>query len=210
VTDKVPSHFRCARRAQLRHWTDTDMSGTEIPTLSLDAATAADASLLGNLLELYSHELSDVFPSVVLGPDGRFGYPALPLYWSEIERRFAYLIRVDGQVAGFVLATRGSPAAADPQVMDVAEFFVLRRYRRRGFGQGAVRLLWKRLPGRWTVRVAEGNSVGLAFWASLLAAQAHAGVTESVRQSGSMSWRVFTFDTAIMRKAVERIAGADV
>jgi predicted acetyltransferase len=178
------------------------MPSSRTPTLSLDAATSADASLLGNLLELYSHELSDVFPSVVLGPDGRFGYPALPLYWSELERRFAFLIRVDGQVAGFVLATRGSPAAADPQVLDVAEFFVLRRYRRQGIGQCTARLLWNRLPGPWTVRVAEGNQIGLAFWAGLLAAEAAVGVTESVRLSGSMSWRVYKFDTAILRGAV--------
>jgi predicted acetyltransferase len=172
------------------------------PTLSLDAATAMDALLLGNLLELYSHELSDIFPSVVLGPDGRFGYAALPLYWSEPERRYAFLIRVDGQVAGFVLATRGSPAAVDPQVLDVAEFFVLRRYRRQGFGQRAARLLWNRLPGLWTVRVAEGNRIGLAFWADLLAEEAPAGVNESVGLKGSMSWRVYSFDTDILRGPV--------
>jgi hypothetical protein len=52
------------------------------PTVSLDAATPADATLLGDLLELYAQELSDAFPDVVRGPDGRFGYPRLPLYWS--------------------------------------------------------------------------------------------------------------------------------
>jgi len=178
------------------------MPSPHTPTLSLDDATAADALLLGNLLELYSHELSDIFPSVVLGPDGRFGYPALPLYWSEPERRFAFLIRVDGQVAGLVLATRGSPAAADPDVLDVAEFFVLRRYRRQGFGQRAARLLWKRLPGRWTVRVAESNRIALAFWADLLTVEPSAGVTESVGLRGSMSWRVYAFDTAVLREPV--------
>ena len=76
-------------------------------TVSLDAATAADDTLLANLLELYIHDLSAAFPDVALGPDGRFGYPPLPLYWSEPDRRFAYLIRVDGRTAGFVLATRG-------------------------------------------------------------------------------------------------------
>ncbi|WP_437515215.1 hypothetical protein [Sorangium sp. So ce1099] len=31
-------------------------------TVALDAATASDALLLSNLLELYIHDLSDVFP----------------------------------------------------------------------------------------------------------------------------------------------------
>jgi predicted acetyltransferase len=173
------------------------MTNPQTSTLSLDAATAADAGLLGNLLELYSYELSDVFPSVVLGPDGRFGYPQLPLYWSEPSRRFAFLIRVDGQVAGFALATRGS-SAADPQVLDVAEFFVLRRYRRRGFGQLAARHLWCRLPGSWTVRIAEGNRIALAFWADVLAAVIPGEVKESTRLIESMSWRVYAFDTRVL------------
>lgn len=177
------------------------MATPDDPTVTLDPATAADATLLGNLLELYAHELSDVFPEVVLGPDGRFGYARLPLYWSEPDRRFPFVIRADGQVAGFVLATRGSPATEDPEVLDVAEFFVLRRYRRRGVGQRAARLLWRRLPGRWTVRVAEENRGGLAFWGDVLAAGAPEGVTVTVRETGHTAWRVYAFDSAVLREA---------
>jgi predicted acetyltransferase len=173
------------------------MTNTDVATVSLDAATAADATLLANLLELYTHDLSGVFPEVVLGPDGRYGYKRLPLYWSEPDRRFAFVIHADGQVAGFVLVTRGSPASEDPEVLDVAEFFVLRRYRRRGVGQRAARLLWRRLPGRWTVRVAEENRGGLAFWGDVLAA-APTGVTVTSRPNGRTSWWVYAFDTAVL------------
>src|SRR4051812_22354234 len=92
----------------------------------LDVATPADATLLSNLLELYIHDLSAAFPNVELGADGRFGYAKLPLYWSEPERRFPFLIRCGSCVAGFALVTRGSPASDDPNVFDVAEFFILR------------------------------------------------------------------------------------
>jgi predicted acetyltransferase len=171
-----------------------------MPTVSLEVATAADATLLGNLIELYAHELSDVFPGLVLGPDGRYGYPRLPLYWSEPDRRFAFVVRADRQVAGFVLATRGSPVVEDPMVLDVAEFFVLRRYRRLGVGRRAAMLLWRGLPGRWTVRVAEGNRRGLAFWAEVLASVVTAGLTEHVRTVGNMCWRVFTFESAMLHE----------
>jgi predicted acetyltransferase len=100
------------------------------PEVVLDAATPRDATLLSNLLELYIHDLSEAFPNIELGADGRFGYEKLPLYWSEPERRFPFLIRFEGRVAGFVLAMRGSPASDDPDVFDVAEFFILRRHRR--------------------------------------------------------------------------------
>ena len=86
------------------------------PLVTLDSATPADAALLSNLLELYTHDLSAAFPNVELGPDGRFGYDKLPLYWAEPDRRFPFLIHCSGRVAGFALATRGSPVAADPDV----------------------------------------------------------------------------------------------
>ena len=44
----------------------------------LERATPEMAPLLRNLLELYVHDLSEIFP-VELGPDGRFGYARLPL-----------------------------------------------------------------------------------------------------------------------------------
>ncbi|WP_437665534.1 GNAT family N-acetyltransferase [Sorangium sp. So ce1182] len=174
---------------------------TDAPAISLDAATSADAQLLSNLLELYIHDLSDVF-DVELGADGRFGYPRLPLYWSERERRFAFIVRCGGRVAGFVLATRGSPAVEDPDVLDVAEFFVLRRYRRSGVGRRAAFLLWSALPGRWTVRVAEGNRGALAFWSGAIAELTNGAATETRRPGQPNAWRVFSFATAPGRVAV--------
>ena len=43
------------------------------PDVVLSAATADDAVLLSNLLELYFHDLSADFPSVEMGSYGRFG-----------------------------------------------------------------------------------------------------------------------------------------
>lgn len=152
--------------------------------------------LLANLLELYIHDMSEVFPHLELGPDGRFGYRRLPLYWSEPDRRFAFLIRCDGRIGGFVLVTRGSPAVSDPNVLDVAEFFVVRQYRRAGVGRQAVFLLWDRLPGKWIVRVLEENRGALAFWRAAVAAFTGEAFTESVLRDPPNDWRVFSFDSS--------------
>jgi len=174
----------------------TNLESWEPQELVLDAATANDAALLSNLLELYIHDMSEVFPSIELGPDGRFGYDRLPLYWSEPERRFAFLIRCDARVAGFVLVMRGSPATEDPSVLDVAEFFVLRRYRRSGVGRRAAFLLWDRLPGRWIVRVSEGNRGALSFWRGIIAEYTRGAAAEVTRPGTPNDWRVFSFDSA--------------
>ncbi len=164
------------------------------PLVTLDPATLADAELLSNLLELYTHDLSAAFPNVRLGPDGRFGYDELPRYWTEPDRRFPFLIRCDGRVAGFAFATRGSPVVADADVFDVAEFFVLRQYRRSGVGREAALLLWNRFPGAWTVRVSEGNSGAVSFWSDVVANFTRGSLTESTRDGSPNAWRVFSFD----------------
>lgn len=168
---------------------------TDPEEVTLEGAPVEDAPLLANLLELYVHDLSEFFPSVELGAGGRFGYPKLPLYWSEPDHRFPFLIRYAGRVVGFVLVTRGSPVSDDPEVFDIAEFFVLRRYRRSGVGRRAALALWERIPGRWTVRVYEGNRGAISFWSGVIA-DSTGGFATAQRKPGSPEgWRVFSFDS---------------
>jgi predicted acetyltransferase len=161
-------------------------------SVSLERATPEAAPLLSHLLELYLHDLSEIFP-VDLGPDGRFGYEKLPLYWSEPGARYAFLIKCGSSVAGFALATRGSPVTDDPADLDVAEFFVLRRYRRSGVGRRAAFALWDGLPGRWVVRVSEANRAGLPFWSEIVRAYTGGACNASTRPGVPHGWRVFTF-----------------
>jgi len=159
----------------------------------LDLATPRDEAVLSNLLELYAHDLSDTF-GLELGPDGRFGYEKLPLYWTEPGRRFPFLIRRGTHLVGFALVTRGSPGSDDPEDYDVAEFFVVRRHRGSGVGRHAAFLLWDRFPVRWIVRVAEGNRHGMRFWESVIREYTGGVFVESSRPGEARTWQVFSFD----------------
>jgi hypothetical protein len=81
-------------------------SGKLLPHIEVDPALREHATILANLLELYAHDFSE-FHSLDLGPDGRFGYKSLSLYWSE-PNRHPFLIRVGGKLAGLALVKRGS------------------------------------------------------------------------------------------------------
>ena len=170
--------------------------------VGLDLASPHDAALLSNLLELYCYDLSDTF-GLELGPDGRFGYQNLFLYWSEPERRFPFLIRSGNRVVGFAFATQGLPAAVDIAAFDVAEFFVLRRYRRGGIGRRAAFLLWNRFAARWIVRVSEGNPIGHRFWARAVAEYTNGVFTETTRPGNPHTWRVLSFDSTNRRASFE-------
>jgi predicted acetyltransferase len=157
----------------------------------LESAKPEEAPLLGHLLEFYMHDLSDVFP-IEVGPDGRFGYNRLPLYFEEPERRFPFVIRANGHPAGFVLATRGSPVTQDPDDLDIAEFFVVRRYRRSSVGRAAAFQLWDRMPGRWIVRVSEGNRRGLPFWRKVVSDYTRGVFSVDTRPGTPHPWCVLT------------------
>ena len=162
--------------------------------IELIAATQADESVLANLIELYSHDLSDVF-ELELGANGRYGYSKLSLYWTEKDRRFAFLIKVNGLIAGFALVTRGSPVSDDPNVLDLAEFFIVRRYRRQGLGDRVARTIWDRFAGQWTVRVSVANRGGCEFWQNLIGEYTAGKYEEYSRPGTKHPWRVFSFRT---------------
>ena len=164
--------------------------------VTLEPATRADDTLLSNLLELYIHDLSEIF-GIKPGADGRFGYDALPLYWSQPETHFAYLIRNGGDVAGFGLVARGSPASDDPEVLDVNEFFVLRGYRRGGVARRAAFLLWDRTPAKWVVRVAEQNRGALPFWEGAIREYTRGAFGAKAHRGKTQTFRAFSFSNAL-------------
>ena len=77
-------------------------------------------------------------------------------YWLDPDRR-AFLIRVDGAWAGLALVFVGTPR-------DIAEFFVMRKYRNNGVGTSAAKIIFERYPGQWTVRQQLTNPDATAFW----------------------------------------------
>lgn len=162
--------------------------------VSVEVAGVEQAPLLTNLLELYCHDLSPFF-DLKVGPDGRFGYSRLPLYWSQPEKRRAFLIRHDADLAGFILMRMESPLAEIPADFDVTEFFVLRRHRRSGVGRGAAFQLWDRYPGSWMVRVAESHKAARSFWETIIEAYTSDTFTQSRHSVDGRDRRVFVFSS---------------
>jgi predicted acetyltransferase len=118
-------------------------------------AIEQDRPVLRRLLELYRYDFSE-FDDADVGAHGEFGYRYLDHYWTDPERR-PLLFRTAGRWSGFALVRTGDPN-------DMAEFFVLRKYRRTGVGRGAAREVLRRFPGRWTVRQQLVNPVATEFW----------------------------------------------
>jgi predicted acetyltransferase len=94
----------------------------------------------------------------------------------------------EGKLAGFALVKRGA-------AWDMAEFFVLRGYRRRRIGTDAAHQVWRRFPGRWEVRGIESNRPAWRFWERAIAPFCGAAIPAALVEKGSQRWSVFSFES---------------
>jgi len=154
-------------------------------------ASPEQQPVLANLLELYSHDFSE-FVDLKLGADGRFGYNHLPLYWAD-SNRHPFLIKVGGHLAGFVFVRRGSELSSDPDVWDMAEFFIVRGFRRLGLGTMIALQIWDRFPGKWEVRVIDRHRRAKAFWEQAISTFLGKTAESILFEKGGEAWRVFSF-----------------
>ena len=152
-------------------------------------ASREQKPIVANLLQLYVHDFSE-FVECAIGQDGRFGYKNLDCYWTD-PRRYPFLIYVNGGPAGFYFVHGISFAGGT--LWDMAEFFVLRGYRRRSIGTRVAQGAFARCPGAWQVRVMESNTPAFAFWNRAVRAFAGENVTLDQTVAESRRWNRFLF-----------------
>ena len=163
---------------------------------SLQVAQRSDAPLLENLFQFYRYDFAELIGGDV-GHDGRFSLPPLSAYWQD-SWRHPHIVRVDGQIAGFAFVQQRSRITQASDVWDVAEFFVMRRYRRQGVGSDAALHLFEQFRGRWEVRQIHANLAATKFWRTVIAR--HTGGRYSERVYDDERWRgpVQSFDNTAL------------
>jgi predicted acetyltransferase len=147
------------------------MGAGGVMKVEVTAAQFYEKAVLRNLMELYQYDFSEMEGEDV-NDFGLFGYRYLDHYWTD-PGRFPFLIRVDGKLAGFALVRRGRYLPEKhplPQAIPLmmAEFFVMRKYRRQGVGALAAKELFSRFTGRWEVGQIAQNPAAQAFWRKVI------------------------------------------
>jgi len=169
------------------------MSPTDTSVV-LEPITADGASTLQNLFELYAYDFSEHLP-LAIKPSGRFEIAPGDVWWTR-DDHFGYLIKSEGALAGFALVRTGSRVTSTPDVMDVAEFFVLRGSRRNGIGRSAAHALFRRFPGAWEVRVRPTNVAAREFWSRAVESWLGQGVPSSAISIDGVDWELLRFSTS--------------
>lgn len=80
--------------------------------------------------------------------------------------------------------------------MDVAEFFILRGFRREGIGRAAFRQITRMFPGPWVVKVLDEYEDALEFWERVIQEVVEGEIKKEWKHDGERAWIVFRFDVS--------------
>ena len=158
--------------------------------VELRTPTRSDRSVIRNMMELYLYDFSE-FEDADLDEHGLYGFDELDYYWFE-PTYVAFLATVDGKLAGFVLVD--DDVLVEGNERSICEFFVLRKYRRRGVGRQVACQVFDRLPARWEVRVIAQNAPAQVFWRSVIADYAQGAFQVTMLDDEDWRGPAFSFD----------------
>lgn len=161
--------------------------------ITLDPVPAPGEPILDRLMQLYAYDFSEL-TGWDIADDGAFFSGESKAVYQRQPWRHAFLLRVDGHLAGFAILDEKSRITGDPEVMDVAEFFVMRKYRRRGIGAVAAARAFDMFPRNWEVRQMAGNDAAIAFWRKTIARYTNGRFTEATFDDDRWRGPVQSFD----------------
>ena len=114
-----------------------------------------------NLMQLYQYELSfyeDDSTTFTMLDSGLYVLKYIEKYWQE-ENRHPYILKADNELAGFVLQRFN-----EENMNEIAEFFVLNKYRKLGAGKFMANKMFELYKGKWEVRTLLKNERAQKFW----------------------------------------------
>ncbi|GAB1641384.1 hypothetical protein KRMM14A1259_18070 [Krasilnikovia sp. MM14-A1259] len=127
--------------------------------VALAALNRSHRAVLGNLGQLYRHDLSETYGHLP-NDDGTFNDRQTDRFVAGVDpKHHTWLITVAGRTAGFVMTL---PAENGGTLL--GPFFVVRALRRTGVGREAAAQVIAMFPGRWSIPFQRYNPGVERFW----------------------------------------------
>ena len=158
--------------------------------IELRSPSRSDRYLIRQMMDFYLYDFSE-FDGADLDEHGHFDYGDLDYFWFE-STHASYLFTVDSKLAGFVLVDNEVRFATSER--SITEFFVMRKYRRRGVGKTIAHEVFDRMPASWEVAVMESNKPAQAFWRKVLVEYRRGAFQETLLNNTAWKGPVFSFD----------------
>lgn len=166
-------------------------------TINLIPAVETDYTTLHNLARFYSYDISEFYgdePGWEMEDDGLYGVGIDFKKYFNNKHSFPFLIRYNGELAGFAIIDKDS---IDPSAeFNMAQFFILRTYKRKGLGKKAAFQCFEKFKGSWEVHVMPKNEAAYLFWRSIIGEFTANNFSEKIIENKNFEERIaFLFST---------------
>lgn len=122
--------------------------------------------VIQNLMQYYIYDFSEYIKYDV-EDNGLFApYPNLMDYWERDEDKFPYVIKMNDKYVGFVLVKFINSIGRN--YFSIAEFFILKKYRREGIGKAIAIKIFDLHRGHWEVSQRNSNKPAQKFWSKVI------------------------------------------
>ncbi len=132
--------------------------------ISLCKATKEDKDIIQNLGRFYVYEMSrycGFLQDWETPANGLFECRDLSPYCEQPDRS-AFLIKVDGELAGFVLINK---TGTTPDVdWNIGEFFIISKFQKKGIGRYVAEQVFSQFRGVWETTQMPENKAAIDFW----------------------------------------------
>lgn len=158
-------------------------------------------SILYNLARFYAYDISEFFGDEQgweMEDDGLYGVGVDYKKYFADKNSFPFFIRYKGELAGFAIVDK---EALDSTIdFNMAQFFILRTYKRKGLGKFSAYQCFEKFKGSWEVMVLPGNEIAYQFWRSIINEYTHNNFTEekAINKKGEERI-VFRFSSAKLK-----------
>jgi predicted acetyltransferase len=148
--------------------------------IKIKQAVLNEKEIIKNLMQFYFYDFSE-FVEAHVEENGQFAaYPYLDDYWNE-PTRFPYLVELEGKLAGFALVRLIEEN--EQRYFSIAEFFVMKKYRRSGVGNFLAKEVFSLHQGQWEVFQMEKNIPAQHFWRKVISNYTSGEYTEQIRDN---------------------------
>lgn len=112
-------------------------------------------------MQLYLHDMSE-FTNDIPDENGLYISKYLDLYWTDSDR-FPYIFLENQKPIGFALVRE-----LNQNSFSIAEFFIIRQARSKGYGLTAAKEIFDKHRGIWSVAQVETNIPAQKFWRKVI------------------------------------------
>lgn len=136
--------------------------------LKLIPASIDDHPIIQNMGRFYVYDMSEFLGDEdgwAMPEDGLYECIDFKKYW-QTENAFPFLVKYSDELVGFVIVDKkGSDAKID---FNMAQFFILRKFKGKGVGRYVAYQCFKQFPGVWEVMIIPGNEGAYRFWRKII------------------------------------------